>query len=225
MRKCVITERLDWSQWLSPRTFSHLPVHCWYLFPHSFSPEFVAALAREWKLGASDRILDPFLGSGTTALSAQNLGIPCSGYDLSPLASFVAQAKCERPSAQDVQRLCGSILAKGPLPDTYPDHADSVEPFLERAFGEGRLAKLLALAECIRSEDAATSCRSFLMLALLGIVPQFALAERNGGWLRWRGDARPASQIESAFAQRVCEMAQDLTEVGSSSVSTNHRAR
>lgn len=215
MGQWAITERLEWAQWLSPRTFSHFAVHRWYVFPHSYSPEFVPALTQEWNLGTSDRILDPFLGSGTTAVSAQGLGIPCTGYDLSPLARFVSQAKCERPSVCDVQRLCGTILDQGPLPSVYAGDRSLVEPYLERAFGEARLAKLLGLAERIRLWEVGTPCRSFLLLALLGIVPQFALVERNGGWLRWREDASPASEVESAFAERVREMTEDLTEVES----------
>lgn len=212
MGKWPITECTEWGRWLSPRTFSHLPVHRWYTFPHSFSPEFVPALAREWNLGASDLLLDPFLGSGTTALSAQHFGIPCHGYDLSPLACFVSQAKSERPSSREVERSCDAILDEGPLPDKCEGHGCVAEPFLERAFGEERLTKLLALTERIRQGDMGPPCRSFLMLALLGIVPQFALAERSGGWLRWRAHASPASQIEAAFAQKVREMAEDLAE-------------
>ena len=157
MGKWPITECTEWGRWLSPRTFSHLPVHRWYTFPHSFSPEFVPALAREWNLGASDLLLDPFLGSGTTALSAQHFGIPCHGYDLSPLACFVSQAKSERPSSREVERSCDAILDEGPLPDKCEGHGCVAEPFLERAFGEERLTKLLALTERIRQGGYGTT--------------------------------------------------------------------
>ena len=211
VRDWPITERSEWARWLSPRTFCHLPVHRWYVFPHSFSPEFVPAMAQEWNLGASDRILDPFLGSGTTALSAQSLGIPCSGYDLSPLARFVSQAKCLRPVRRDVECACDVVLAGEPSPDGGDVLRGGSDPLLQRAFGEERLGKLLGLADRIRGGDFESSCRSFLTLALLRIVPQFAFTERNGGWLRWRSEASPASQVEHAFAQEVREMADDLT--------------
>ena len=212
MRKWSITERPEWAPWLSPRTFAHLPVHRWYIFPHSFSPEFVPAIAREWNLGSSDRLLDPFLGSGSTALGAQSLGIPCRGYDLSPLAQFVSKTKCERPSGRDVKNSCSAILNEGPLPSTIGSERRAPDPLLTRAFGDSRLAKLLGLADRIRRDDEHRASRSFLLLALLGVVPQFALAERNGGWLRWRDHASPASEVEAAFAQRVQEMAEDLDD-------------
>lgn len=219
MREWPFTERSQWAPWLSPRTFSHLPVHRWYVFPHSFSPEIVLALVREWDLGPPDRILDPFLGSGTTVLSAQRLGIPCSGYDLSPLARFVSQAKCQRPSGLDVEHALAAILADGPLPDASDGRNGSPDPLLARAFDEPCLAKLLGLADRIRRSDVEPPCRSFLLLALLRIVPRFAHAERNGGWLRWRTDATPASQVEETFEHCVQEMAADL--VGAASPCVN----
>ena len=209
MRDWPFTERSQWAPWLSPRTFSHLPVHRWYVFPHSYSPAIVLALAREWNLDPCDHILDPFLGSGTTVLSAQGLGIPCSGYDLSPLARFVSQAKCARPSGLDVEHALAAILAEGPLPEACDGTPD---PFLVRAFDEPCLGKLLGLANRIRRSAIEPSCRSFLMLALLRIVPRFAFVERNGGWLRWRTVATPASKVEAVFKECVHEMASDLVE-------------
>ena len=207
-----ITECREWADWVSPRTFTHHPVHRWYVFPHSFSPEFVPALACEWQLGHSDYLLDPFLGSGTTALAAQQMGIRSGGYDLSPLACFVSRAKCQRPSSHDLQQSCAALVNEGPLPDASRGGGCASEPLLVRAFGEARLAKLLSLAERIRQANMKTPSSSFLMLALLGILPQFTLAERSGGWLRWRQEASPASQIEAAFTRRVREMAEDLVE-------------
>ena len=207
-----ITERSEWAGWLSPRMFSHMPVHRWYVFPHSFSPEFVPALAGEWNLGDSDCLLDPFLGSGTTMVGAQQLGVPCRGYDISPLACFVSQAKCERPSRRAVAHACRVLLEDGALSENSSGRCSAPDPYLERAFGKERLAKLLGLADHIRQSDVGTPCRSFLLLALLGIVPEFALAERNGGWLRWRMDASPASKIVTAFAKRVGEMAEDIAD-------------
>lgn len=214
-----ITERAEWGRWLSPRTFSQQPVHRWYIFPHSFSPEFVPALAREWKLGSSDHLLDPFLGSGTTTLAARGLGIPCSGYDLSPLARFVSQVKCGQPSRDDVEFACDTIMAEKFLSETCRIRGGELDPLLKRAFGERCLTKLLGLAERIRKSEIEGSCRSFLMLGLLCIVPEFALAERNGGWLRWRTEARPASELEEAFAHRVHEMARDLVDDDRSEIS------
>ena len=214
MPEWLFTERSQWAPWLSPRTFSDLPVHRWYVFPHSFSPEFVLALAQEWNLGPPDHILDPFLGSGTTALSAQELGIPCSGYDLSPLAHFVSQAKCQRPSGLDVEHALGAILGQGPLSDACARRDEIADPLLARAFDEPCLAKLLNLADRIRRSDVESSCRSFLLLALLRIVPRFAFAERNGGWLRWRTDATPATQVDELFEHCVHEMAADLVDAG-----------
>ena len=168
-------------------------------------------MAEEWQLDGADHLLDPFVGSGTTAVSARKLGIPCTGYDLSPLAEFVSATKCAPPSRRDAElardRVCADTRA--------PNLASSprfVDPYLRRAFGDARLAGLLALAHRIRHNDLSRSCQSFLMLGLLHIVPRFAFAERNGGWLRWRSDADPATAIETGFASQISKMLGDLAD-------------
>ena len=211
MHQWPTTESLAWSPWLSPRTFRDLPVHRWYVFPHSFSPELFDALAEEWRLGPSDHLLDPFVGSGTTALSAQGRGIRCTGFDLSPLAQFVSAAKCAAPSSSEAGRARDILLADVSSPD-LERLSVFTDPMLHHAFGVERLAKLLTLAWRIRHGDLTQSCRSFLLLALLHVVPRFALAERNGGWLRWRSEAGPASEIEPAFAAQLSTMIADLVD-------------
>ena len=205
------TESLDWGSWLSPRTFRDLPVHRWYVFPHSFSPELVPAMAEEWQLDGADHLLDPFVGSGTTAVSARKLGIPCTGYDLSPLAEFVSATKCAPPSRRDAKFALDRVCADSRTTDlvSSPRFRDA---YLRRAFGEDRLAGLLALVHRIRHNDLSHSCQSFLMLGLLHIVPRFAFAERNGGWLRWRSEADPATAIEAAFASQISKMLDDLAD-------------
>ncbi len=49
-----------------------------------------------------DRVLDPFVGSGTTTMVGSVLGRPAVGVDLNPLACLVARVKCTR---YDVDRL------------------------------------------------------------------------------------------------------------------------
>ena len=64
--------------------------------------------------------------------------------------------------------------------------------------------------------------RRFVMQAggsCLRIVPRFAFAERNGGWLRWRTDATPASRVEELFEYCVREMAADLIDAPAPCVS------
>ncbi|HSI35639.1 MAG TPA: site-specific DNA-methyltransferase [Tepidisphaeraceae bacterium] len=74
-----------------PSNVLHLPTECGN---KNHSATFPRALA-EWfvKLftDAGDRVLDPFVGSGTTAIAAKALGRNCVGIDL--MAEYVAEAR------------------------------------------------------------------------------------------------------------------------------------
>ncbi|MDO5540881.1 MAG: DNA methyltransferase [Eubacteriales bacterium] len=55
-----------------------------------FSPQFVNVMLKEYAVGIG-RMLDPFMGSGTTALEAAILGIDVCGIELNPAAYYLAR--------------------------------------------------------------------------------------------------------------------------------------
>jgi len=55
----------------------------------------IRALLNIIGLEQGDTVLDPFIGSGTTALEAQLLGINCVGIDISPLCVLQSKVKTE----------------------------------------------------------------------------------------------------------------------------------
>ncbi|MDD5199587.1 MAG: hypothetical protein PHC88_07260 [Terrimicrobiaceae bacterium] len=70
-----------------------LPVHHWYRFVLSYPPHLVRQFTGRFDLGAGDRLLDPFCGTGTTLVEAKLLGIPGVGCDAHPLAVLVSSVK------------------------------------------------------------------------------------------------------------------------------------
>ncbi len=67
-----------------------LPVHRWYRYSAGYSAEWAGALMRHWGV---KNVLDPFGGSGTTVLSAQEQGLNAIGVDVHPFVSKIAKAK------------------------------------------------------------------------------------------------------------------------------------
>ena len=67
-----------------------LPVHRWYRYSAGYSAEWAGSLMRHWGV---KNVLDPFGGSGTTVLSAQEQGINAYGVDVHPFVSKIAKAK------------------------------------------------------------------------------------------------------------------------------------
>ena len=57
-------------------------LHSWLKYKEGFSFDLVETLLTEMNIHAGDTILDPFLGSGTTAFTCLTKGINCIGYDI-----------------------------------------------------------------------------------------------------------------------------------------------
>ena len=68
-------------------------LHNWLKYKEGFSADLVNTLLDEMGAVPGDTILDPFLGSGTTALVCQSRGIHSIGYDVLPLTSVSIAAK------------------------------------------------------------------------------------------------------------------------------------
>ncbi len=70
-----------------------LPVHGWYRFVLSYPPHLVRQYLQAFGLQATDLLLDPFCGTGTTLVEAKKLGIPSVGCDAHPFAALVSRVK------------------------------------------------------------------------------------------------------------------------------------
>lgn len=69
------------------------PRHRWFPYKEGFSPTFVRQFLKEFDNLSGGLVVDPFSGSGTTAIVAGELGFSGIGFDVSPLTSFVATTK------------------------------------------------------------------------------------------------------------------------------------
>lgn len=68
------------------------PFHRWYPFVEGYSKEFIISIIDE--IGDKDIIcLEPFSGSGTTALELQNIGIKCFSFEVNPLMHLISKVK------------------------------------------------------------------------------------------------------------------------------------
>ena len=94
-------ETLDFTDWTGRRalpTFgtnsgaSVLPFQSWRPFKESFAPELIETAFSETP-GSTTHIVDPFGGSGTTALAAQFLGVKSTTIEVNPFLADLIEAK------------------------------------------------------------------------------------------------------------------------------------
>lgn len=78
------------------------PIHRWYPFVEGYSKEFIQSILNE--MGRDNLVcLEPFSGSGTTALELQNNDIPCYAFEVNPLMFLIARVKLEK--AYNISRI------------------------------------------------------------------------------------------------------------------------
>ena len=77
------------------RSVNQYLTHWIYPYKGKFHPQMIRALLNVLDLQPGETVLDPFIGSGTTALESQLLGVNCVGVDVSPLCVMQSKVKTQ----------------------------------------------------------------------------------------------------------------------------------
>lgn len=86
-----------------------IPFQTWHNFKEAFAPELVARAVNDCRLQVI-RCIDPFGGSGTTALACQFLGVEPVTIEVNPYLADLIQAKLECYDADALVRDLGTII-------------------------------------------------------------------------------------------------------------------
>lgn len=132
----------------------------WLRLTPAYSVHLVTEILSE-QVRVGDIVLDPFCGTGTTALACGERGIPCDTTDINPFLIWLAQAKTRSYSATDLAifreagiKIGHEIVAKGKKPSwTPPLH--QIEKWWDEASVNalGRAIEEINRSSCFLSED------------------------------------------------------------------------
>jgi DNA modification methylase len=129
-------------------------MHWIYPYKGKFHPQMVRALLNYLGLQEGETVLDPFMGSGTSALEAQLLGINCIGIDASPLCVLQSKVKTESIGVlNEIKRAEGVVpkSAPSPLYGEQNDFAGAVKSIQnERVRNFFEMAKLVSVSDSAR---------------------------------------------------------------------------
>jgi DNA modification methylase len=105
----MITKKEDKPFFSTNATSNKHAVQRWANFVAGFSVEFVLDAIKD--LSGKQTILDPFMGTGTTALGARMLGHDAVGYEAHPLFATLAECKTQEYSLTDVDEVERKLLS------------------------------------------------------------------------------------------------------------------
>ncbi len=129
------------------RSVNQYLTHWIYPYQGKFHPQMVRGLLNIAGAHEGSLVLDPYMGSGTTALEASLLGMHCIGIDMSPLCVLLTRVKVQSAQALEAIREQVGIL----LDDTTLDPA-------EPAFAghtDTRVAEFVQIARMVALSDVA----------------------------------------------------------------------
>lgn len=191
------------------------PRHRWFPYKEGFSPTFVRGFITEFAKAGPKIVLDPFSGVGTTCLEASKMGAKSIGFDVSPMATFIATTKSTTLTK-------GEVIALG---DYIGDVASSalIEKFEQPSnktvvsyFEEDYLSALLAIRK-VADQAPSKKISNIALLSFLTLIEEFSTHRKAGNGVKRKtrfdykeSDSNPLDQVRNAFIKKLNEIRNDL---------------
>lgn len=169
-------------------------IHNWIKYREGFSSQLVENLIEEFGLRQGDTLLDPFLGSGTTSLTAKMLGLNSVGMDILPVShlSYEAKSRVFEYDLYELERVYNEILNIQP---TQTDTEFKHLAITEGAFPAQTENDLLFFTNWYTNSNYSESTRILIKLIVTSILEEISYTRKDGQYLRW--DCRSTKVIES----------------------------
>lgn len=181
----------------------------WFHFKEAFSPDFVSAAIDS--LGFRPRhVIDPFGGSGTSAITSQLLSLDATTVEVNPFLADIIKAKVSSLTAERLRGAAADFRAM--LPNTPIDlsrlshcpptfvQADDKERWIFPIDVAERLSQYLACMDSIADEDV----RRFFRVVLGAVLVDCSNVYVNGKGRRYRSNwqtSQPtARMLDERFA-------------------------
>jgi len=163
-----------------------IPIHSWYKYTQAFSPHLVSYFIDYMNISDSSYVLDPFAGVGTTPLVCQQMGVPCVGFEISPLSAFIANAKLStKYDLNEIQvrlKELGSIENSFAFLDTPTVLDGKID--LTKFLPEKSIKFILGLLDWLSNFEE-TNTKKFFLVALLGCFEDLSNIRKHGSHYRF----------------------------------------
>lgn len=192
------------------------PIHRWFTYPAGFSHKLVDAKVSEHNIVPGHCIGDPFVGSGTTCLSAKLLGVDSLGVEAHPFVFKIAKTKLAYE--YDIDRLIEQATTIRDLASRfYQDKPAKVHwpELVHKCFTQDNLERLAALRTAVMLQRHEQ--RSFFEVALTATLRDSTSA--GAGWPYIAPSKFAARKVHHdafiEFEKRCDLMVRDIEEIQS----------
>ena len=176
------------SEWGTFKDSLKAPVHSWFTYPAGFSYKAVESSFRQHKIKKGDVVYDPFMGSGTTNLTAKKMGISSYGMEAHPFVFKVAE--CKMNWAVNTKELIDFLketeniffTEKKKMQDNNNGYILKKEfpELILKCYEEKTLSDLLLIRNIIKNAKFTEAADRFYSVALTALLRQVSIAAT--GW-------------------------------------------
>jgi site-specific DNA-methyltransferase (cytosine-N4-specific) len=171
-------------------------LHRWLKYKEGFSADLVKQLLDEFGTKPGDTILDPFIGSGTTALVCKMRGINSIGFDILPTSKIAIEAKQSvfDYDVLELKRVINEITSLS-VPENYKGKTGYVT-ITEGAYPEKTEKEIAFFDEWYKNSNYSHTAKKLIILCMLNSLEKVSYTSKDGQFLRW--DYRSKKMLEAA---------------------------
>lgn len=175
-------------------------LHGWLKYKEGFSANLVNTFLKDYGIIAGSNVLDPFMGSGTTALVCQMNGINSVGYDIMPISTVAIEAKQNimRYNINEIKTLVKNFGMQF-LPEQYNERTPYIR-ITDTAYPENNEKWLQFSKEWIEKSDYSDEAKSLFKLCTINSLEECSYTSKKGQYLGW--DSR-SKKVTEANRQRI----------------------
>ena len=169
----------------------------WYRYKEGFSANLVKKLIRKYNCWDKGYIFDPFLGSGTTILAANELGLNGIGCEVNPFSAFLATCKLQSYTVEEIEQYNESfrfILSKI---DIAVDYTLPVLSFSNNVFNKDIERVFFNIKQTLQNLNCSCKIKNLFKLALLSMIDEFAKYKKAGNGLKFKVENKIKNQTKN----------------------------
>lgn len=192
-----------------------LPIHRWFRYSAGFSAQWVeetvAAYAAQAFQKRDVKVLDPFVGSGTTLLSCDKLGITSYGFEAQPLVYEMTAAKLLWHTDIDTFLQTASDIVVHAQNDCSP--IDEYPILVQKCYDEENLRQIDHLKKALIMKQDNSAAYKLTWLAFVSMLR----SSSHAGTATWQyvlPNKKKAKVVNAfdAFCRQTVMMCEDMKE-------------